>query len=342
MGSLVSSVLGMDNGMKAGQQAAEAGERYAKDVYFRPYTMTSGFGTSSYSPDSYSSQLAPQFYGAQAAALGGASGLLGQLSSFDPVQRQQDLFRQQAALLQPEFQAQQTRLESGAFGKGRLGLRLAGAGVGAGGGMVQPDVFGLGQAQSQALGQLAVQSREQALQEGATLTDMATNLLAQGIGIAELEATLMKLGVDAESARATAAGLAGQVGTGGYQTLAQAGMAQDKALGGLFGGIAGGLLGGAGLGSAAAAGSNAAWTSGFMAGSDITLKDNIKLVGKLPSGLNWYTWTWKPEYFEWTKKTNRPVTLEQGVLAQEVQKIIPEAVKEDNGYLTVNYDMVMG
>lgn len=244
MGSLVSSVLGMDNGMKAGQQAAEAGERYAKDVYFRPYTMTSGFGVSQYTPDQYSSELAPQFYGAQAAALGGATGLLGQLSSFDPVQRQQDLFQQQAALLQPEFQAQQTRLESGAFGSGRLGLRLAGEGIGAGSGMVQPDVFGLGQAQSQALGQLAVQSREQALQEGATLTDMATNLLAQGIGIAELEATLMKLGVDAESARATAAGLAGQVGTGGYQTMAQAGMAQDKAMGGLFGGIAGGLMSG--------------------------------------------------------------------------------------------------
>lgn len=246
MGGIVSSVLGMDKGMDTGREAAQAGERYAKDVYFRPYTMTSGFGVSQYTPDSYASELAPQFYGAQAAALGGASGLLGQLSGFDPVQRQKDIYQQQAALLQPEFQAQQQRLESSAFGRGRLGLRLAGEAVGAGSGMVQPDVFGLGQAQSQALGQLAVQSREQALQEGATLTDMATNLLAQGIGIAELEATLMKLGVDAESARATAAGLAGQVGTGGYQTLAQAGMAQDKATGGLFGGIAGGLLGGIG------------------------------------------------------------------------------------------------
>lgn len=244
MGSLVSGLLGMDSGVKYGKQAAEAGERYAKDVYFKPYTMTTGFGATAGDDGAYSSSLASPFYNAQAAALGGATGLLGQLSSFDPVQRQQDLFQEQAALLQPEFQAQQAGLESGAFGSGRLGLRLAGQGVGAGSGMVQPDVFGLGQAQSQALGQLAVQSREQALQEGATLTDMATAMLAQGIGVAELEATLIKLGVDAESARATAAGLAGQIGTGGYQTMAQAGMAQDKAMGSLFGGIAGGLMSG--------------------------------------------------------------------------------------------------
>lgn len=330
MGKLVSGILGMDSGEKAGRAAAEAGERFAKDVYFRPYTMTSGFGVSQYTPDQYSSELAPQFYGAQAAALGGASGLLGQLSSFDPVQRQQDIFRQQAALLQPEFQAQQTRLESGAFGKGRLGLRLAGQGVGAGGGMVQPDLFGLGQAQSQALNQLAVQSREQALQEGATLTDMATSLLAQGIGIAELEATLMKLGVDAESSRAAAAAAAGQVGTGGYQTQAQAAMASDKAMGGLFGGIAGGLLGGAGT---AAAKGTTLW-AGF---SDENLKTDIKVVGKLDNGLNLYTWKWNSKAKE--LGINQPTV---GVIAQEVQKIMPEAVVEKDGYLAVNYDMVMG
>jgi len=244
MGSLVSSVLGMDNGIKAGAAAREAGERYAKDVYFRPYTMTSGFGTSQYTSDSYQSRLADPFYNVQMGALTGAGNLMGTLASFDPVQRQKDIYQQQAALLQPEFQAQQQRLESGAFGRGRLGLRLAGEAVGAGsGGSVQPDVFGLGQAQSQALGQLAVQSREQALQEGATLTDMATSLLAQGLGVAELEATLMKLGVDAESARATAAGLAGQVGTGGYETAAQAAMAQDKAMGSLWGNVASAAIG---------------------------------------------------------------------------------------------------
>jgi len=252
MGKLVSGILGMDNGMKAGQQAAQAGERYAKDIYFKPYTLTSGFGTTSYTPDTgaYSSQLASPFYNAQIAALGGATNLLGGLAGFDPQARQADIYQQQAALLQPEFQAQNIAMQEQMFGSGRLGLKLAGAGVGAGsGGAVSPDAYGLARAQQQTLADLAVKSREQALQEGATLADMSTALLSQGIGIAELEATLMKLGADAESARAAAAAAAGQVGTGGYQTMAQAGMTQDKAMGSLFGGIASGLLSG-GLGAA--------------------------------------------------------------------------------------------
>lgn len=331
MGSIVSSVLGMDNGMAAGQDAAAAGERYAQDIYFRPYTMTSGFGTSSYTPDSYTSELAPQFYDAQAAALGGATGLLGQISGFDPAARQQELYKQQAELLTPAFEQQASKLQSSLFGSGRLGMRLAGEAAGAGAGtMVQPEAFGLQRAQQQTLADLAVKSREQALQEGATLTDMATNLLAQGIGIAELEATLMKLGVDAESARAAAAAAAGQVGTGGYQTAAQAAMAQDQAMGGLFGGIAGGLLGGAG---AAAAEGKTLW-AGF---SDENLKTDIKVVGKLDNGLNLYTWKWNSKAKE--LGINQPAV---GVIAQEVQKIMPEAVVEKDGYLAVNYDMVMG
>ena len=334
MGKLVSGFLGMDNGMKAGKAAAAAGERFAKDIYFKPYTLTSGFGATQYEPTgTYQSQLASPFYNAQIAALSGATNLLGDLAGFNPQARQADIYQQQSALLQPEFQAQNIAMQEQMFGSGRLGLKLAGAGVGAGsGGAVSPDAYGLARAQQQTLADLAVKSREQALQEGATLADMSTALLAQGIGIAELEATLIKLGVDAESARAAAAAAAGQVGTGGYQTMAQAGMAQDRAMGSLFGGIAGGLLGGAGT---AAAGGATGGLAGIF-GSDENLKTDIKVVGKLDNGLNLYTWKWNSKAKE--LGINQPTI---GVIAQEVQKIMPEAVIERNGYLAVNYDMVM-
>jgi len=243
MGSLVSSVLGMDNGMKAGKQAVEAGDRYAKDVYFRPYTMTTGTGVTKYTPDSYESKLNQPFYDAQTAGLSTATNILGQLQQFSPAQRQQQIFQEQAALLQPEFQRQQARMESGAFGSGRLGLRLAGQGAGAGSGMVQPDAFGLAQSQQQTLGALAAGSRQQAVEEATALGDIGIKALAGSLGVSELEASLMKLGLDAESARAMAAASAGQVGTSGYTTQAQAGMAQDKAMGSLWGGIASGVTG---------------------------------------------------------------------------------------------------
>ena len=318
MGKLVSGFLGMDNGMKAGKAAAAAGERFAKDIYFKPYTLTSGFGATQYEPTgTYQSQLASPFYNAQIAALSGATNLLGDLAGFNPQARQADIYQQQSALLQPEFQAQNIAMQEQMFGSGRLGLKLAGAGVGAGaGGAVSPDAYGLARAQQQTLADLAVKSREQALQEGATLADMSTTLLGQGIGIAELEATLMKLGADAESARAAAAAAAGQVGTGGYQTMAQAGMAQDKAMGSLFGNIG----------------------SALIMKSDKHLKKNIKVVGKLNNGLNLYTWEWNNK-----AKALGVNGIEIGVIAQEVQQVIPKAVVKDNdGYLAVNYTMVLG
>lgn len=243
MGSVVSSVLGMDNGMGAGQDAVAAGERFAKDVYFRPYTMTTGTGVTQYTPDSYEAQLNQPFYDAQSAGLSTATNILGQLQQFSPAERQQQIFKEQAALLDPEFKRQATQLQSSLFGSGRLGMRLAGEGVGAGSGMVQPDAFGLAQAQQQTLGALAAGSRQQAIEEATALGDIGIKALAGSLGVSELEQSLMRLGIDAESARAMAAASAGQIGTGGYAQATQAGMAQDKAMGSLWGGVASGLIG---------------------------------------------------------------------------------------------------
>ncbi len=67
--------------------------------------------------------------------------------------------------------------------------------------------------------------------------------------------------------------------------------------------------------------------------SDIRLKTNIKQVGKLDNGIKLYTWKWTAE----AKKivNNQP---EYGVIADEVQHIMPEAViRGSDGYLRVNY-----
>ena len=66
---------------------------------------------------------------------------------------------------------------------------------------------------------------------------------------------------------------------------------------------------------------------GAAAGSDKTLKENIVKVGQSPSGLNIYEWNylWSPERF-------------RGVIAQEVQKIKPQAVLSNIfGHLLVDY-----
>jgi len=67
--------------------------------------------------------------------------------------------------------------------------------------------------------------------------------------------------------------------------------------------------------------------------SDIALKRDIEKIGKLPNGINVYKWSWTEE----AKKIvgDQP---EYGVIAQEVQEVLPHAVKRgDDGYLMVNY-----
>ena len=88
----------------------------------------------------------------------------------------------------------------------------------------------------------------------------------------------------------------------------------------------------AGIGQAAA-GAGAAMT-GFAAMSDIRLKENIVPIGKIGQH-NFYTWDWKAEAL--------PIVGNQGtvgVIAQEAQKISPDAVFEVDGILKVDYSRI--
>jgi hypothetical protein len=120
---------------------------------------------------------------------------------------------------------------------------------------------------------------------------------------------------------AALANLQGQVGQ-------QAGLASLYS--GMFGG-AGGLLGGI------TAGATDIVSEFIKKISDVSLKTNIEPVGKLPNGINLYTWDWTEKGKELAGDTPT-----YGVLAQEVQQIIPEAVtRGEHGYLTVDYSKLI-
>ena len=68
--------------------------------------------------------------------------------------------------------------------------------------------------------------------------------------------------------------------------------------------------------------------------SDERLKENIKKIGTLDIGINLYTYHYK-------KGFGLPEGKQVGVMAQEVEKVIPEAVITDaDGYKSVNYAML--
>ena len=74
----------------------------------------------------------------------------------------------------------------------------------------------------------------------------------------------------------------------------------------------------------------------FMKFSDIRIKENIKPVGVLPNGLNVYEFDYKPQF-----KDIAGYGKHIGVMAQEVEKVMPYAViNANNGYKMVNYSML--
>ena len=247
MGGITNALFGRGGSGTAGE-AINVARDFAEKGQFRPYTVTTGTGTSGYTGDGqFFSELSQPYQNLLGTTLGGAENLFGQFASFDPSQRAADIYQEQAALLQPAFEQQATQLQNRLFGSGRLGLRLAGEsqGLGAGSGMAQPDALGLGRAQQQTLAQLAAGSRQQALGEQQALGQMAAQALQSGMGISGLEQSLMGMGLSAEQARAAAALGAGNLAVAPYTTKASIEQQQRGQNAGFFGSLIGGALGGA-------------------------------------------------------------------------------------------------
>jgi hypothetical protein len=227
MGSLVGGITNAlfgSGGAGTAEAAVARARELGKEAVFKPFTVTTGTGTAGYGGDgNYYSTLSQPYQDILGTSLAGAGSLFEQAAGFDPSARAQEVFGEQAALLQPQFEQQATALQNRLFGSGRLGLRLAGEsqGLGTGSGMVNPDALGLGQAQQQTLAQIAAGARQQAFGEQAQLQQAAAGMLQAGMGISALEQQLLSQGVDAETARAAAAYASGTMQLDPYKTQAQ-------------------------------------------------------------------------------------------------------------------------
>lgn len=124
-------------------------------------------------------------------------------------------------------------------------------------------------------------------------------------------------------AAAQAGGIVGAANARGSraQNLFDLGMTAASAYTGGMGGAGGGGIatGGAGAGSIF---------------SDPALKQNIQKTGQ-KNGINTYRWTWN-------KKANELGLFgaSSGVMADEVKRVMPDAVTTARGYMKVNYDMI--
>ena len=174
--------------------------------------------------------------------------------------------------------------------------------------------------------QLANQALQQNFGNAQTLQQQPINILNAVRSGAQMQASAQpQVGVSAPGQLANFSGpdyLSAATATGQYnQGLYNA---QQAASGNQMSGLMGltGMLGAAGINKY----------------SDERTKENVIKIGKLDNGLNLYQYEYKPE---WKIKAGFGKFI--GVMAGEVEKLIPQAVKLDaDGYKMVDYGVIYG
>jgi len=157
------------------------------------------------------------------------------------------------------------------------------------------------------------------------------SLLGTVGSIEELGQQPFQLGLQVGSAGQPGASMAGQLlgagSTAAANAMMQGQMADQQARAGLFGGLI--SAGGSYLAASKLA-------PALLAASDRSVKNKIKVIGKMTNGLNVYSFEYKPEH-----KDKYGHGSFVGVMADEVEKVIPAAVLTNNyGHKIVNYSLI--
>lgn len=273
--------------------------------------------------------------------------------------REQAVFDRIRATQLPEEERQRLALEERLFGQGRLGVSSAMFGG-------TPEQLALAKAQEEARNQASLMAIQQAQRErmdqaalanqtlGLSQNLLAGNLALQGaeqqMGLRALEAAYRPetqqlaalrqglLGSQiAQRGQLYGTGLYGEAAMGGLEALLKSGIGQAD----LMGTIGTGLL--AGAMTPQQQGSTGGLVN-VLSGigqqifktSDVRLKQDINYLGSDANGVKFYTWEWTEEGQKIAG--NDPAI---GVIAQELQEIMPDAVMEgSDGYLRVDYNKV--
>ena len=241
-------LLGQRSAEKAAKQAAQAqlatAQQAAETAQFKPYSVTTGFGTGYFDTDKQVAgyQLDPGLQAYRDALMSlGAQALPEQVDT----QAQAQQYMSELEAMQAPARAQEdVDLRQRMFGSGRLGLRLAGeaAGAGTGGGMYQPDVLGQQKARELANVAMAQQARQQAINELDQQIARGTGLFQTGLGVEQLGMTPLTLGGEFGGMQTTAGAQQAQALLSGGLGAAQANLAAGVGAANTLGGLGLGLM----------------------------------------------------------------------------------------------------
>jgi len=245
-----STLLSSNAANKAADRAAAAstaaGAQAAAAAEFKPYGVTTGFGTSYFNPETQQAgyQLDPVLEAFRNSMYGGAGEFMSQVTS-NPQAAAQNYYNQQQALMQGSRGAEDIALRQQQLQRGRIGLGLSGAAMGAGQGTgyVNPQQYQQQLSRSLADQQLAAQSTQMAQADIDRAINRATGLFQTGAGIEEMGLRPLTIGADIGSRQAVSGGQQAQALLAGGQGAAQAGLAGGIAQANMFGNLGRSLAG---------------------------------------------------------------------------------------------------
>jgi hypothetical protein len=213
----------------AARAQIQAGKIAAEAARFRPYSITTGFGSSSFDTkkDTGTYTLDPRLAAFRDQYYSGAQDVLNQQQSYDPLEMARQVYGEQQGLLQPGREAEDVALRQAMLSRGRVGLGVSGGAAGAGAdGMLNPDQFSMDRARALADAELAAKSRDY----GETYLD---NLIRRGQGLLTYGTGLESLGMGSLTMGLEAGAKSAQSQAKQAEALLQSGMgAAETTLGG--------------------------------------------------------------------------------------------------------------
>lgn len=217
-----------DAGEQAAQANVEAAKIAAEAARFKPYAITTGFGTSFFDENKQQAgySLDPMLQAWRNKMYGTGAQFMDQIQT-DPQAAAAQYYAQQQGLMAPQRQAEDIALRQQQLQSGRIGLGLSGAsqGAGAGTGYVNPEQYQRDLARAMADQQLSVASREQAQADIDRAISRGTGLLQTGLGIEEYGLKPLQLGADIGSRQAVSGANQAQSLLAGGQAAANARLA---------------------------------------------------------------------------------------------------------------------
>lgn len=176
-------------GSDARGQLQQLGQQVASDTQFRPFTVTTGLGTTTTSPTGgINVGLTPEQQALQNQLLQQAQGLFGQVGT-SPAEAQADIYEQIRATQRPEEQRQRLALEERLLSQGRLGLQSAAYGGSS------PELLALETARQEAMNRANLGARQQAMAEQAQALTSASGLMGAGYTPQQAALDALKVGI---------------------------------------------------------------------------------------------------------------------------------------------------